>query len=174
MKRQAIFLLIFFFSNFYDSWSQNKRKEDSFYTVATKSGLSVRKKPSINSEKLGKFPPGEHLELIEDTGNFLSIIDNGTTVNGNWLKVKRMNHSWDKKPSLTGYVFSGYLLKNKSRPYNPSNAIATSNTTIPFKNFNLTFYFYETDSHNAIKNDTIYTYEDVFNNLSDKLIHIQP
>jgi len=178
MKKRYIAVLILIFSTHFNSWSQNERKENTFFTVAAKSGLTVRSKPSINSEKIGKFPPGEHLELIEDTGIFLSVMDNGLPVNGNWFKVKRMNHSWDKKPSLTGYVFSGYLLKNKNRPYNPSNAIATNNSTISFDNFNLKFYFYETynnsKDHNIVKNDTIYTFEDVFNNLSDKLVHIQP
>jgi len=176
MKNRYLFLLILSFS--YYSWSQNKSNNNSYYTVTAPSGLSVRSQPSINSEKLGKFPPGEYVELIEDTGKFLSLVDEGLTVNGNWVKVKRMNHRWDKKPTLTGYVFSGYLLKNESRPHNPSDAITINNSTLKFKNFDLTFYFYEIDNRhedsNAIKNDTMFVYEDVFNDLSDKLIRIEP
>ncbi|WP_298546510.1 SH3 domain-containing protein [uncultured Aquimarina sp.] len=173
MKKQWIILLVLIFTSHYDIWSQSQ----TYYTVAATSGLTVRNEPSIDSEKLGKFPPGEHLELIEDTGKFLSIVDNDLAVNGNWFKVKRMNHNWDKKPALTGYVFSGYLLKNESRPYNPSDAIATENSTLKFKNFNVTFYFYEIDTryedYNVVKNDTMYVYENVFNDLNDKLIRIE-
>lgn len=178
MKKQYIILLVLLLNNHYEIWSQNQLKDKSYYTVAAPSGLTVRNEPSISSEKLGKLPSGEYLELIEDTGKFLSIIDNGIPVNGNWLKVKRMNHSWDNKPSLTGYVFSGYLLKNETRPYNPSDATTNENSILEFKNFKLNFYFYQTDNryegHNVVKNDTIYAYEDVFNDLSDKLIHIEP
>ncbi|AXT50602.1 SH3 domain-containing protein [Aquimarina sp. BL5] len=178
MKKQCIILLVLIFCNHCDVWSQSQLKGDAFYTVAAPSGLTVRSKPSIDGEKLGKFPLGEHLELIEDTGKLLSIVDNGLAVHGNWFKVKRMNHSWDDKPTLTGYVFSGYLLKNKSRPYNPSDATSTENSTLKFRNFNLTFCFYETDTryedYNVVKNDTMYVYENVFNELNDKLIHIQP
>ncbi|WP_100894743.1 SH3 domain-containing protein [Cellulophaga sp. RHA19] len=175
MKKQYIILLFLIFSN-HCIWSQNELNGKTYYTVAAKNGLTVRNAPSINSERSGKFPAGEHLELIKDTGKSLSIVDDGLTINGNWLKVKRMSHSWDKKSVLTGYVFSGYLLKNESRPYNPSDAITTENSTLSFKNFNITFYFYETENsyegHNVVKNDTIYTYEGVFNDLSDKLINI--
>lgn len=178
MTKQYIILLILIFNNHYSAWSQNQLRDKSYYTVAAKNGLTVRSEPSIISKKLGKFTSGEHLEFIEDTEKFLSIIDNGITVNGNWFKVKKMNHSWDKKSTLTGYVFSGYLLKNKSEPYNPSDAITTQNSVLKFKNFNLNFSFYKIDNryenHNIVKNDTIYAYEDVFNDLGDKLIHIEP
>jgi len=177
MKKRHIILLILVISK-YAIWSQNQLNDKVYYTVAAASGLTVRSEPSINSEKLGKFSAGEHLELIQDTGKFLSILDNGLAVNGNWFKVKKMNHSWDDKPTLTGYVFSGYLLRNMSRPHNPSNAITTENSTLKFKNFNLTFYFYKIDdsyeAYNVVKNDTMHVYEDVFNDLSDKLIHIEP
>ncbi len=178
LKHQLKILLVFILSNNCFLWSQNESEEKAYYTVAASSGLSVRSEPSITSEKLGKFPSGEYVELIEDTGLFLSILDNGLPVNGSWFKVRRMNQTWDKKPALTGYVFSGYLLKNESRPYNPSNAMTAENSILKFKNFDIAFYFYKIDnryeSHNVIKNDTMYVYEDVFNDLSDKLIQIKP
>lgn len=178
MKKQYIILLVILFATHYVVWSQSQLTDKAYYTVAAPSGLTFRSEPSVDSKKLGKFPPGEYLELIEDTGKFLSVIDNGLAVNGNWFKVKRMQHSWDKKPTVTGYVFSGYLLKNESKPYNPSNAIATENSTFKFKNFNLDFYFYENDNSNEgyaiVKKDTAYVEETVFNDLSDKLIHIEP
>ncbi|WP_108868644.1 SH3 domain-containing protein [Aquimarina aquimarini] len=178
MEKQCVILIFLIFSTHYNVWTQNQLKSKAYYTVTAPSGLTVRSKPSIDGEKLGKFPPGEHLELIKNTEKVLSIVDNGLSVNGNWFKVKRMNHSWDKKPALTGYVFSGYLLKNESRPSNPSDAITIEKSTLNFKNFNLTFYFYEIDNryegHNVVKKDTMYVYEDVFNDLSDKLIHIKP
>lgn len=176
MKKLIVIIVVF--CNYCGLWSQNKSEATSFYTVTAQSGLSVRATPSINGEKTGRFPLGEHLELIEDTGKFLSIIDDNQVINGYWFKVKKMGHTWDKKPKLTGYVFSGYLLKNKDRPYNPSDAIAKANTVLQFKNFNVTIPFYETEtnheSSSTIKNDTMYVYESVFNELSDKLIHIKP
>ena len=179
MKNKYIILLVFVFSNYYGVWSQGQSKDKTqYYTVIAPSGLSVRSEPSINSGKLGRFLPGEHLELIKDTGKILSIVDNGSTVNGSWYKVKKMSHSWDKKPKLIGYVFSYYLLKNESRPSNPSDAMTSDNSTLHFKNFDISFYFYKLEDDykelNVVKNDTMYAYESVFNDLSDKLIHIKP
>lgn len=177
MKKQYLLLLMLILSNISYAWCQNQLVK-AVYTVAAPSGLIVRQGPSTHSEKLGKFPLGEHVELIENTGKKLSIRDNGIVIQGSWFKVKRMQLSWDTTQVLTGYVFSGYLLRNESRPYNPANATAKTNSILEFENFKLTISFYNIensyDDFGIVKNDTMHLYEEVFNDIDDKLIYIEP
>ncbi|ADV48771.1 SH3 type 3 domain protein [Cellulophaga algicola DSM 14237] len=178
MKNHYLLLVVLMLSAHAKLWPQQQAKESTIYTVAAKNGLSVRSEPSTSGEKIGKFPPGEYVVLLEDTGSYLSLVDNGVPVNGNWFKVKTMRNSWDTKPILTGYVFSGYLLKNESKPYNPSDALTTANTTLKFDSFDLSFYFYETETGSEtspiVKQDTVFVSEDVFNDLGDRLLYIEP
>ncbi|WP_435654787.1 SH3 domain-containing protein [Cellulophaga baltica] len=178
MKNLYLILFIFILCAPSKLRSQHQTKDNPIYTVAAKNGLTVRSEASIHGEKLGKFPPGEYVELLEDTGTYLSLTDHGVAVNGNWFKVKTMRNAWDNKPILTGYVFSGYLLKNEHKPYNPSDALTTETSTLKFDSFDLSFYFYETEegseTSTIVKKDTLFIYEAVFNDLGDRLIYIEP
>lgn len=77
--------------------------------VSAKSGLLVRTQPDKSSKKTGKLPFATKVQLLNKTGKSLRIVDNGETINGQWVQVK------DTRTNKIGYVFSGYLvLKNPS------------------------------------------------------------
>jgi len=73
--------------------------------VSADSGLTLRERPDVNSGKLGKLAYGDAIEITEKTDKALVIIDEGEKVAGKWVKVKT--------PSKSGYVFNGYLSKEK-------------------------------------------------------------
>ncbi len=68
--------------------------------VASKSGLRMRDAPDISANKIDVIPNREKVELLEETGEAVTI--SGAT--GKWSKVK-----WKDK---TGWVFGGFLTKS--------------------------------------------------------------
>ena len=76
--------------------------------VNADSGLTVRERPDIGASKLGKLMYNEAVEVIEKTDVKLVVVDQGTKVSGEWVKIK-MNGFQD----LKGYVFNGFLSENK-------------------------------------------------------------
>ncbi len=80
-------------------------KEIGIVYVTAESGLTYRKKPDINSEKLGKFELGSKLSVIEKTGEQLEIKDNQKTIKGEWIKVISKKYKWH-----SGYIFSGFVI----------------------------------------------------------------
>ena len=76
--------------------------QEQAYVIAD-NGLSIREKPDVNSEKIGRLKYGESIEISENTGEKLVIVDSGKTVSGNWVKIKTR--------TKYGYVFDGYLAK---------------------------------------------------------------
>lgn len=91
--------------------TQSERKkvhspeEISVVYVTAESGLTYRKEPDINSEKLGKFGLGSKLSVIEKTGKQLEIKDEQNTIKGEWIKVISK-----KFRGHIGYVFSGFVI----------------------------------------------------------------
>ena len=80
--------------------------QEQAYVIAD-NGLSIREKPDVNSEKIGRLKYGESIEISENTGEKLVILDNGKTVSGNWVKIKTR--------TKYGYVFDGYLAKELTK-----------------------------------------------------------
>ncbi|QXP61567.1 SH3 domain-containing protein [Olleya sp. HaHaR_3_96] len=68
------------------------------YTVKAKSGLIIRERPTINSERLGKLPYDYHFEVDEKKVNRLDTI---STLVGHWVMVEN--------DTLKGYVFDGFM-----------------------------------------------------------------
>lgn len=67
--------------------------------VNASSGLNFRDAPDGNI--LGKFPLNTRVQLLENTGITMELIDAGATIKGTWVKVIVHQSS--------GYVFSGFL-----------------------------------------------------------------
>ena len=80
--------------------------EEFPYTVIAPNGLSVRAKPSVNSEQITTVPFGE-LVSSENYGTYdkLDTID-GTI--GFWMKIKYK--------SISGFMFSGFLVSEDMFP----------------------------------------------------------
>ena len=76
-----------------------------------KSGLIIRKEPSVNSDKIGKFNYSDQVLIIKKTQINFSITDDGKRISGNWLKVSGI-----KNNQLVGFVFSGFLTEKKIEP----------------------------------------------------------
>ena len=73
--------------------------------VAAESGLSLRDQPDITGKMLSKLAYGEAIGVLEETDKSLVVLDGGEKISGRWVKVETKNH--------IGYVFNGYLSKNK-------------------------------------------------------------
>lgn len=80
--------------------------QEQAYVIAD-NGLSIREKPDVNSERIGRLKYGESIEISENTGEKLVIVDNGKTLSGNWVKIKTR--------TKYGYVFDGYLAKELTK-----------------------------------------------------------
>ncbi len=76
--------------------NKNDMKADSRYVTA-KGGLRLRDKPDTAGAVLVTIPEGDRVDLIEETGNSMTI----TGATGRWSKIK-----WKDK---TGWGFGGYL-----------------------------------------------------------------
>ena len=70
------------------------------------SGLVIRKYPNKTSSRIGKLGYGDVVKVIKETGVKLSIVDNGKTINGQWVEIEHINGN------QKGYIFNGYLVSN--------------------------------------------------------------
>lgn len=165
MKFQLVILLSLLF--FVPTQAQE------LYSVIADNGLNVREKPSLNSEHIGKFYCGEDIKLIEKTNVNLSVNEHGKTINGFWYIVTSTSR---EDSVLRGYVFSGYLLKRNDHrnmglicPRGEIDCItdfSTNNNQFKIFNFQI--------EGQSTKKDTLILYEDVFNEIGDKLLKIEP
>jgi len=80
--------------------------QDRMYVTA-KSGLIVRDKPSLISNKIFHLPLNTMVMISEKTGVKLIIKDEGRKINGEWIKIRGFEK--DKY----GYVFDGFLTIKK-------------------------------------------------------------
>lgn len=88
-----------------------------FHYVTAISGLSVRKQPDINSEKISTLDYGTPVEIIEETRQTFQVKENTKTIDGKWVLI-------DSKETtrIKGYVFDGFLTTENPMPYRLSNA----------------------------------------------------
>ncbi len=86
------------------------------YYVTSKSGLNVREQPYSNSNKKGIILYNQKVKILSRSGEKLIINDTDKetgvtkTIEGEWVKVIYGEN-------LKGFVFDGYLRKNKFRTY---------------------------------------------------------
>ena len=81
--------------------------QDRMYVIA-ESGLTVRDKPTLESNKIFHLPNNSMVLISKKTGVNLTIIDDGKEINGEWIKI----YSFDNSERY-GYVFDGYLSNEK-------------------------------------------------------------
>ncbi|WP_308993873.1 SH3 domain-containing protein [Mariniflexile litorale] len=154
-----IFLLFFF-----------KTNAQEYFSVIAENGLSIRNKPNLNSEKIGKLEVGKDILLIKKSGQKMSINDNNQLINGEWYEIE------STKENPKGYVFSGYLLEKKEQPndINDCEKELPCYSSVSFENFDLKIYNYQIQKNITKKQDTIQVIEHVFNQIGDKLLQIIP
>ncbi|MEC3905738.1 SH3 domain-containing protein [Tamlana sp. 2201CG12-4] len=81
--------------------------QDRMYVTA-KSGLIVRDKPSLESNKIFHLPNNTMTLILKKTGISLVVTDEGKEIKGEWLKI----HGFDNGGNI-GYVFGGFLTTEK-------------------------------------------------------------
>ena len=81
--------------------------QDRMYVTA-ESGLVVRDKPSLKSNKIFHLPNNTMTYISKKTGINLVISDEGKEIKGEWLKI----YGFDNK-NTKGYVFGGFLTTEK-------------------------------------------------------------
>lgn len=113
--------------------------EISTVYVTAESGLIYRKKPDVNSKKLGKFELGSKLSVIEKTGVNLEVRDNQKTINGEWIKVISKRSKWH-----SGYVFDGFVIDSTKADFSKlpidyafRSMSDTKRTEVKFEKLNL-------------------------------------
>ncbi|MBT8265662.1 MAG: SH3 domain-containing protein [Bacteroidia bacterium] len=102
--------------------------------VSAENGLIVREDPNRGAIRVGLLDYGTKVEVIEHTNLKVDVLDRGTKVQGEWVKIKGLE---DYESFDEGYVFNGYLTEEKiKKPFK-----------IPFKEF--TIYIDDLDAfHN--------------------------
>jgi|GEM_PF-3646710 len=89
---------------------QSSNKKRVVYVTAA-SGLSYRAQPNLTAKKLGSFDLGTRLNVLEETGIQLEVVDNGKSISGQWIQVVLNDHDWKNKDRYqTGYVFDGFTV----------------------------------------------------------------
>ena len=81
--------------------------QDRMYVTA-ESGLVIRDKPSLKSNKIFHLPNNTMTYVKEKTGINLVILDEGKEIKGEWIKI----YGFDNKDTK-GYVFGGFLTTEK-------------------------------------------------------------
>ena len=78
--------------------------------VSAENGLIVREKPSQGAVKVGMLDYGTVIEITEHTNLKLDVVDGGTKLSGEWVKIRGIDaYEFFEE----GYVFSGYLTEDK-------------------------------------------------------------
>ncbi|WP_108808025.1 SH3 domain-containing protein [Aquimarina spinulae] len=129
-----LLLIVMFFLNCKDSSIKNKQDEHKndrqnnieatsekidntiFHYVTAINGLSVRKQPDINAEKISTLDYGTPVQIIEETRQAFQVKEGTKTIDGKWVLI-------DSKETtrIKGYVFDGFLTTKNPMPYRLSN-----------------------------------------------------
>lgn len=97
--------------------TSEKVKNTMFYYVTATSGLSVRRQPDINAEKISTLDYGTPVEIIEETDHTFQVKEGTKTIDGKWVLIYSKEIT-----TIKGYVFDGFLTKENPMPYRLSNA----------------------------------------------------
>lgn len=82
--------------------------QDINFVTAT-NGLIVRANPNKQAQRIGKLPYGSSVEIQTRTQTYLEVLDNGNSIQGEWVEVKCL----EQDIPIQGYVFDGYLTKEE-------------------------------------------------------------
>lgn len=81
--------------------------QDRMYVTA-ESGLIIRDKPSLESNKIYHLPNNTMVLISKKTGIKMTITDEGQRINGEWIKIRSFDNN-----DTQGYVFGGFLTTEK-------------------------------------------------------------
>lgn len=145
---------------------------EGFADVIAKSGLWLRSEPNSESKKILKLPFRKEVELLANTHQAWTVVDNGKTIVGHWVLVSAGLDS-------LGYVFDGFLLKKERAENEGYEAFCDSefspcDTRVSSENYEWIIYNYQSDLIEQIGKDSIEISEYVFNDIGDKLLEIKP
>ena len=133
--------------------------------IKAENGLIIRENPDTKSTRIGKFDYAEKIKLHLKTGKYISIIDNGNTINGEWYEVSGNDINQN---TVTGYVFSGFL----------TSEFLKKKTKIKFKNFIVEFEHIQLWNSESILSrrhkDTVKLYINLPDSPENKIIKIKP
>jgi hypothetical protein len=85
--------------------AQGQELDVHHYTVA-KSGLNVRVMPNLGAPKVFAVPYLTEVKILAESGVTLSIVDDGKTLSGQWIKIQFKDQN---KGLLTGFVFDQFV-----------------------------------------------------------------
>ncbi|WP_081748277.1 SH3 domain-containing protein [Aquimarina megaterium] len=96
--------------------SSEKIDNTIFHYVTAINGLSVRKQPDINAEKISTLDYGTPVKIIEETHQTFQVKEGTKTIDGKWVLIDSKETT-----SIKGYVFDGFLTRENPMPYRLSN-----------------------------------------------------
>lgn len=85
-------------------------KAQDIQYVNAENGLVIRASATKEAKRLGMLDYGTAIEVILLTNKTMSIIENGQTIAGKWVKIRPID-AYDLFEE--GYVFSGFLTQQK-------------------------------------------------------------
>ncbi|WP_106792865.1 SH3 domain-containing protein [Aquimarina sp. Aq78] len=97
--------------------TSEKVKNTVFYYVTATSGLSVRRQPDINAEKISTLDYGTPVEIIEETDHAFQVKEDTKTIDGKWVLIYSKEIT-----TIKGYVFDGFLTTKNPMLYRLSNS----------------------------------------------------
>lgn len=97
--------------------TSEKVENTIFHYVMATSGLSVRRQPDINAEKISTLDYGTPVEIIEETNHAFQVKEDKKTIDGKWVLIYSKETT-----TIKGYVFDGFLTTENPMPYRLSNA----------------------------------------------------
>lgn len=80
--------------------------------VTADNGLIIRDQPDRKGNRIGKLEYGTRIRVIENTGKKLELVDDGETISGEWLKIRKPGVIAIGESEF-GYVFDGYLTQKR-------------------------------------------------------------
>ena len=146
--------------------------------VFAQNGLNIRSKPNLNSEKIGKIPYGEKVQVIHKDHYGYQLLNNVITENlskyqidGVWLKIKY------KK--LKGYVLSTFLYPDYgfSDQVEPDYVILSHGLSCSYNIHNINSYnwyglYVDDNNKSALKSISLEFYN-VLDNMTNMITLVQ-
>ena len=132
--------------------------------VSAENGLFTRLAPDKGSRSIVKLHYGTKVEVLEQTGLQMDVMEKGEKITGQWVKITAQT----PQESIIGYVYDAYLTTDELEP----------RTVVPFDNLNVVIYnmeLYETEGQDfESKQESVTYYSDLGTSPENKTIRIQP
>ncbi|WP_085767921.1 SH3 domain-containing protein [Nonlabens spongiae] len=111
MRCKKVFVVLFILAFAKALQAQSTRPQ--CYLVNAKSGLKLRAEASLEGRLIETLPYGAQVIIIPaEKGVRGSVLDNGSRVEGSWVKVKTLFHDYNASSGNEGFVFDYYLSKH--------------------------------------------------------------